>query len=96
MSEPTDITEQCPHKQTCLRSGGGLIHLDTLTACPYGRRRHVGTSTRALDRAAKVVLDNHRVIRDGSLWFCPRCGSTWPGDIPIPSDVTPCHPRSWI
>jgi hypothetical protein len=41
------------------------------------------------------VLDNHRVVRDGSFWLCPRCTQTWPYPSLIPADAGPCTPRRW-
>jgi hypothetical protein len=52
-------------------------------------------SANAIASTAAVMLDNHRVIRDGSVWFCPRCKRTWPYPQPLPTDTEPCTPRKW-
>lgn len=48
-------------------------------------------------RANDTVLDNHRVVRDGSVWACTHCGKVWPAQIPV-RELTapgPCVPRRW-
>lgn len=54
-------------------------------------------ATAEQDRAtgAGTVLDNHRVVRDGSVWACLHCKSTWPFPAPVPDDPGPCTPRRW-
>lgn len=42
-----------------------------------------------------LVLDHHRVVRDGSVWLCSRCRRTWPWPTPVPADVEPCQRRTW-
>lgn len=42
-----------------------------------------------------AVLDNHNVQRDGSVWACRYCGTTWPFPSPLPQDPGPCRPRRW-
>lgn len=46
-------------------------------------------------RADATVLDNHRVVRDGSVWACVPCGRTWPWPASLPDDPGPCVPRRW-
>lgn len=43
-----------------------------------------------------IVLTNHRVVRDGSVWTCMGgCGRTWPWPAPLPEPVGECVPRRW-
>jgi hypothetical protein len=42
-----------------------------------------------------MVLDNHRVHRDGSFWRCEFCNGTWPFPSPIPQAEHRCVPRKW-
>lgn len=49
----------------------------------------------AREASAALVLDNHRVHRDGSVWYCAGCGSTWPFPAPVPASAGPCIPRRW-
>jgi hypothetical protein len=46
-------------------------------------------------RSAGLVLDNHRLARDGGVWQCMHCPSAWPWPQPMPTPVTPCVPRRW-
>lgn len=46
-------------------------------------------------RADATVLNNHHVVRDGSVWACLHCKVTWPFPTPVPSDPGPCVPRRW-
>lgn len=46
-------------------------------------------------KARAVVLDNHRMVRNGSLWACMHCPAAWPFPAPVPSDAGPCVPRPW-
>lgn len=50
---------------------------------------------RAREASAGIVLDNHRIARDGSVWMCSLCKLTWPYPQPLPSPVAPCAPRRW-
>jgi len=49
----------------------------------------------AREASAGIVLDNHRVVRDGSVWACLHCKRTWPFPQPLPEPVEPCVPRRW-
>ena len=42
-----------------------------------------------------TVIDNHRVVRDGSVWTCVHCKGTWPFPGGVPTDPGPCVPRRW-
>lgn len=41
------------------------------------------------------ILANHRVHRDGSVWACVHCRTTWPFPAPLPEPTGPCVPRRW-
>jgi hypothetical protein len=45
--------------------------------------------------SAGLVLDNHRIERDGSMWLCVHCKATWPWPRPLPMPAVPCVPRRW-
>lgn len=46
-------------------------------------------------RADALTLDNHHVVRDGSVWVCVRCRGTWPYPQPLPRPTVRCVPRRW-
>jgi hypothetical protein len=45
--------------------------------------------------SANLVLDTHRVVRDGSVWTCQACGQVWPFPGRVPDDAGPCVVRRW-
>jgi hypothetical protein len=46
-------------------------------------------------RSAGLLLDNHRLARDVSVWRCVHCESTWPWPQPIAVAAVPCVSRRW-
>lgn len=56
-----------------------------------------GTTKAAQDRTTgdDVVHDNHRFVRDGSVWLCMHCKLTYPYPQPMPVPAAPCVPRRW-
>lgn len=46
-------------------------------------------------RSDAMIMDNHRIERDGSVWLCRFCRTTWPYPQPLPEPATPCVPRRW-
>lgn len=48
-----------------------------------------------INTTATIVLDNHYVVRDGSVWACLHCKTTWPFPVPLPDEPGPCVPRRW-
>lgn len=55
----------------------------------------MSTADEDRERSAGTMLDNHRVVRDGSVWACLFCRRTWPFPAPVPADAGPCVPRRW-
>lgn len=50
----------------------------------------------AREASANIVLNNHRVVRDGSVWACVAgCRRTWPFPGRVPDDAGPCVERRW-
>jgi hypothetical protein len=46
-------------------------------------------------RSAGLLLDNHRLARDGIVWRCVHCESAWSWPQPIASAAAPCVSRRW-
>lgn len=40
-------------------------------------------------------MNHHHVVRDGSVWWCRFCKSTWPYPSPVPESAGPCIKRKW-
>lgn len=49
----------------------------------------------SIERTADAVLNNHRIVLDGSVWTCLFCKRTWPYPQPLPVPAVPCVPRRW-
>ena len=48
-----------------------------------------------IEDPASIVLTNHRMVRDGSVWMCQHCKRTAPFGQPMPTPTEPCIPRRW-
>lgn len=83
------VTTQCEHGTVCLLNAGRALHPLLLDPCESAV---VGEDGR--DAAADVMLTNHYVVRDGSVWKCVHCGRTEPfGKLTEWGET--CTPRRW-
>lgn len=90
---------KCTHGLTCLQHGQALLHPDS-TRCPDTRGRtseiaQVDPPVTIVGEADDAVLTPHRVVRDGSVWFCQHCGTTRPFGKGAAAMTGPCVPRRW-
>jgi hypothetical protein len=56
-----------------------------------------GDGQEPINATSSMVMRNHVIVRDGSVWLCRECKGTWPYPAPIPAiDGQTCTPRPWV